>query len=67
MRGNNFKLESKKSKNNLLKFSFENVCVNCLNASLNNVANNTSINMFMPRLQKMNLNEFLTGRTSLGF
>ena len=55
MRGHNFKLELKKCNNNLLKFSFENRCVNCWNALPDNVVNSSSINMFMYRLKMSNL------------
>ena len=59
MRGHNFKLELKKGKNNLLKFSFANRCVNCWNALPDNVVNSSSINMFMYRLKNVNLSEYL--------
>ena len=61
------KLELKKCNNNLLKFSFANRCVNCWNALPDNVVNSSSINMFMSRLNNVNLNEHLKGRTLVDF
>ena len=62
-RGHNFKLELKKCKSDILKFSFANRCVKCWNSLPEDVVNSSTFNVFMPKLKLVNLDDFLNGRT----
>ena len=62
-RGHNFKIVLKKCRLDLSKYSFSNRCVNCWNSLSSGVVNSSSVNIFMTKLKKCDLRDYLMGRT----
>ena len=62
-RGHNFKIMLTKCRLDLSKYSFSNRCVNCWSSLSSDVVNSSSVNIFMTKLKKCDLREYLMGRT----